>query len=165
MRTKPNEDWRKESPGNITSTICPCTVGTWVVCLKNKKEVNKKPGSLTPCNIISATICLLSVFPNVRQSSVWLMPLFFSMPVIYSLTEFQQTELQFKIADIIKKNINSWGICVSQSVKRPTLAQVIISQFLSLSLTSGSLLSARACFRTSVPFSLYPSPLFAFALS
>ena len=40
------------------------------------------------------------------------------------------------------KKYNVGGTWVAQSVERPTLAQVMISQFVSLSPTSGSLLTA-----------------------
>ena len=57
---------------------------------------------------------------------------------------------------------------MAQSVERPTLAQVMILQFVSSSPTSGSVLTARetgGCFRLSVPLSLCPSPVHALSLS
>ena len=44
----------------------------------------------------------------------------------------------------VKKNSQTWGACMAQSVEHPTLAQVTISQFLSLSPTSGSVLTAQS---------------------
>ena len=59
------------------------------------------------------------------------------------------------------------GAWVAQSVKRPTSAQVIISQFMGLSLTSGSVLTAYSLEPTldSVSFSLCLYPLLILCLS
>ena len=53
------------------------------------------------------------------------------------------------------------GSWVAQTVRRPTLAQVMISQSVSSSPASGSVLTAQpgACFRFCVSLSLCPSPL------
>ena len=54
-----------------------------------------------------------------------------------------------------------------QLVKHPTSAQVVISQFMSLSLVSGSVLKGSepgACFRFCLPLSPCPSPARALSL-
>ena len=58
-----------------------------------------------------------------------------------------------------------WGTRVAQSVERLTSAQVMISRFLSLSPTSGSLLSVQSRLRILCLPSLCPSPAHAPALS
>ena len=66
------------------------------------------------------------------------------------------------------KNLKAQGTWVAQPVELLTLAQVMISWFMSLSLTSGSLLSAcqwRAHLRSSIPFSFWPSPACVHVLS
>ena len=58
------------------------------------------------------------------------------------------------------------GTWVSQLVKRPTSAQVMISQFVSSSPASGSVLTAQSVQPAldSVSFSLCPSPTWALSL-
>ena len=59
------------------------------------------------------------------------------------------------------------GTRVAPLVERPSSAQVMISLLMSLSSTSGSLLSAcqhRACFGSSVSLSLCPSPAYVLSL-
>ena len=59
------------------------------------------------------------------------------------------------------------GACVAQSVGRPTLAQVMISQFVGLSPTSGSVLTAQSLEPVSdsvSPLSLCTSPVHALCL-
>ena len=65
----------------------------------------------------------------------------------------------------LKKKL--WGAWVARSAKRPTLAQVMISQFLSSSSTSGSGLTAQSLepAMDSVFLSLCPSPAHALSLS
>ena len=60
-----------------------------------------------------------------------------------------------------------WGACVAQSVKRPTSAQVMISQFVSLSPALGSVLTAQSLEPAldSVSPSLSAPPLLALSLS
>ena len=57
------------------------------------------------------------------------------------------------------------GAWVAQSVKRPTLAQVMISWFMSLSPVSGSVLAAQSLEPASDSVSLSPCPSPARALS
>ena len=45
---------------------------------------------------------------------------------------------------LVVENNEDWGAWVAQSVKRPTSAQVMISQFVSSSPTSGSVLTAQS---------------------
>ena len=52
-------------------------------------------------------------------------------------------ETNLTINFIFKKK-NLWGTWVAQLVKRPTLAQVMISQSVSSSLASGSVLTAQS---------------------
>ena len=63
--------------------------------------------------------------------------------------------------------IRCWGTWVAQSVKRPTLAQVMISQSRSLSPTPGSVLTAQSLEPAShsVSPSLCPFPAHALSLS
>ena len=60
-----------------------------------------------------------------------------------------------------------WGAWVAQSVKHPTLAQVIISRSVSSSPASGSVLTAQSLepVSDSVSLSLCPSPVHALSLS
>ena len=60
-----------------------------------------------------------------------------------------------------------WGIWVAQSVKRPTWAQVMISQSMNLSPESGSVLTAQSLkpASDSVSPSLCPSPARSLSLS
>ena len=60
-----------------------------------------------------------------------------------------------------------WGTWVAQSVKRPTLAQVMMSWFVSSRPALGSMLTAQpgACLGFCVSLSLCPSPTHARALS
>ena len=60
----------------------------------------------------------------------------------------------------------SWGTWVAQSVERLTLAQVMISRFVSLSPALGSVLTAQSLepASDSVSPSLYPSPTHALSL-
>ena len=60
-----------------------------------------------------------------------------------------------------------WGAWVAQSVKRPTLAQVMISQFVSSSPALDSVLTARSLEPASdcVSLSLCPSPIHTLSLS
>ena len=64
-------------------------------------------------------------------------------------------------------NMKSRGVWVAQSVKRPTSAQVMISQFVSLSPTSGSVLTAQSLepASASVSPSLPAPPLLMLCLS
>ena len=70
------------------------------------------------------------------------------------------TNLDVNLKNKIKiKNRGTW---VAQSVERPTLAQVMISQFVSLSPASGSVLTARSLEPGSdsvSPFLSAPPPL------
>ena len=63
--------------------------------------------------------------------------------------------------------LESWGAWVAQSVRRPTLAQVMILQFMALSLTSGSVLTAQSLepASDSVSPSLSALPLLMLSLS
>ena len=62
--------------------------------------------------------------------------------------------------------LNLRGAWVSQWVRRPTLAQVMISQFVSSSPASGSLLLALIPLQILFsPLSLYPSPIHILSLS
>ena len=54
-----------------------------------------------------------------------------------------------------KKAVHSGGAWVAQLVKHPTLAQVMILQFLSSSPTTGSLLSVQSLLHTCLPLSLH----------
>ena len=65
------------------------------------------------------------------------------------------------------KNNYSWDAWVAQSVKRPTLAQVMISWFVSLSPASDSVLTAQSLepASDSVSPSLSAPPLFILCLS
>ena len=70
---------------------------------------------------------------------------------------------QKKIWSKKNKQNKVWGAQEAQSVKRPTLTQVMISQFVSSSPTWGSLLSEQSLLRIlcpplSVPPPLIPSP-------
>ena len=56
------------------------------------------------------------------------------------------------------KNINNQGAWVAQSVKHPTLAQVMISQSMSSSPTSGCVLTAQSLKPDSDSFSLSLCP-------
>lgn len=53
---------------------------------------------------------------------------------------------------VANKKPTLWGSCDAQSVKLLALAQVVISQFLALSPTSGSLLSAQSQLWILCPF-------------
>ena len=46
--------------------------------------------------------------------------------------------------ELLLKECHPWGAWVAQSLKRPTSAQVMISQSVSLSPTSGSVLTAQS---------------------
>ena len=65
------------------------------------------------------------------------------------------------------KSHNSWSTWVALSVERPTSAQVMISQFTSLSPTSGSVLTAQRLEPASdfVSPSLFVPPLLTLCLS
>ena len=62
---------------------------------------------------------------------------------------------------------NTWGAWVAQSVKRPTLTQVMISRYVSSSPASGSVLTAQSLepVSDSVPPSLSDPLLFMLCLS
>ena len=70
----------------------------------------------------------------------------------------------------IKKNNKHWGTWVAQLVERPTSAQIMVSQFVSSSPVSGSVLTNSsepgACFGFCISLSLSPpSPAHALSLS
>ena len=73
-----------------------------------------------------------------------------------------------KIANMVLAIIDKWrGAWVAQSVERPTLAQVMISQSMGSSPASGSVLTAQSLepVSDSVPPSLSAPPLFMLCLS
>ena len=74
---------------------------------------------------------------------------------------------QQKNKDAFKNIDELWGSWVAQSVKRPTSAQVMISQFVSRSPMSGFVLTAQSLepVSYSVSFSLRPSPARSLSLS
>ena len=58
------------------------------------------------------------------------------------------------------------GACVAQLVKRLTLAQVVISRFMGLSPTSGSVLTAQSLLGIlSLPLASHPFPAHVLSLS
>ena len=80
---------------------------------------------------------------------------------IYQVPTFRYVKIVLKIVDVR-------GIWEALSLKRPTLAQVMISQFVGSSPASGSVLTAQgagACFGFCVSLSLCPSPAHALSLS
>ena len=76
-------------------------------------------------------------------------------------------DVEARSCDDQLRNINPPGARVAQSVKCLTLARVTISRFISLSSTSGSVMTARSLGPTSdsVSPSLCPSPACALSLS
>ena len=67
------------------------------------------------------------------------------------------------MVEYMYKDVCWWGVWVAQSVKHPTLAQVMISQSVSSSPVSGSVLTAQNL--DSVPPSLSAPPLLMLCLS
>ena len=53
-------------------------------------------------------------------------------------------DISMRVRDIWESKSVCRGACVAQSVKRPTAAQVMISQFVSSSPASGSVLTAQS---------------------
>ena len=76
-------------------------------------------------------------------------PCFFLMFLFFRKKYWLFTDEKTRMWDFLQNN--GWrGAWVAQSVEHPTLAQVMISWFVSLSLTSGSVLMARSLVTASI---------------
>ena len=85
-----------------------------------------------------------------------------SLPVFFDVSN-----VSLRLWPCPVRNKYGWGAWGAQSVKRPTSAQVMISQFLGSSPASGSALTAWSLepASNSVSFSLCPSPAHPLSLS